>query len=1014
MGIVVNTNATAMFSNMYLGRANSGVRDAMQKLASGSRINSAKDDAAGLGISNQLTALTRGLGVAIRNGNDALSISQVAEGAMVEQTQMLLRMRDLALQAANGSNGAEQRLALDAEMAQLQTEISRIADTTTFGTEKLLNGFFETKAFQVGPNAWEHLYVDIENTSSSAMGFEYSQSEQDELKVIGSGVINSTNGIKDVRTLEVKVDENLYKIDLEYSMTAEELENKINSIKGLSDVNVDLLNGTGSSRAIQGSGLEKVDVFKDTGFTIGDFRNSADTAAVTGTATFQDNSTMTLHYNVFNSETQKMDKFSFVADISGVNSDNKTELADRLADAINLKNVNSPTFEGAKNDRALRGLHAARAGDALVVGFKASEKYNLSPELAGIEMDAKVTGTLGEGISIKFYNDEQQYGVGVNGRKEFLELKGTTTTTEATVKTEIFASQSMAVQTALEADENVLRGAREYSLVTAEGNTDAYNNVYTTIGAAFNPDAEIEYDTAAEFSYRIQSKINNAGVAKAITGGANPTEVMQYQVRVLDADGHEIISKVVGDSYTNIAAATTAASDTTIEGSHLQSYFTDQFAKIKESSADMQYYLTGEGSSLKVYTANGVSKDVKIEVALNQVGTAASKQDSVILTFDNGISIESETDDGTNPATSWTFNNSAQETTVLRTKSSGEAQNSGSNIAAFDVAVTRATGTANEDREMALSFNIKDQDGNIHSFGEDFIQAAAGGANSAAGATIAENNMKTEIKTALENFNSGTRSRNTAKTLNELGITASYDNDVLKFEYLQESSTSDIRADVMGFVLENTGQPTAGGGNVLMATDDSVVFTGHDGSRAKSLIGTYDSGSSISFSQMNLLDKSNTTPAAALEREAEFILDFSNFKADTGIRNVSFSVDEDVNGMRRDIELSDELFFVSVADVNIRTFEASQQAVVAIDQAMAQIASSRAELGAIQNRAMHTGNNNQNIQVQVSEANSRILDLDFAEASTNLAKVQVLQQTSAAMLTQANQITQLAMQLVQG
>ena len=251
MGIVVNTNSTAMFSNMYLGRANDGVKESMQKLSSGFRINSAKDDAAGLGISNQLTALTRGLGVAIRNGNDALSISQVAEGAMVEQTQMLLRMRDLALQAANGSNGPEQRLALDQEMQQLQQEITRIADTTTFGTEKLLNGFFEEKAFQVGPNAWEHLYVDIKNTSSSGMGFKYFTTDQDEITVIGSDRTSEINGVDNIRTLEVQVDDDLFKIDLEYSMTAEELENKINSIKGLSDIKVDLLNGTGTDRAMR-------------------------------------------------------------------------------------------------------------------------------------------------------------------------------------------------------------------------------------------------------------------------------------------------------------------------------------------------------------------------------------------------------------------------------------------------------------------------------------------------------------------------------------------------------------------------------------------------------------------------------------------------------------------------------------------------------------------------------------------------------------------------------------------
>lgn len=151
--LVVNTNSTAMYANMHLGRANKHVMQSMQKLASGLRINSAKDDAAGLNIATQLNALERGLSVSIRNGQDALSITQVAEGAMQEQTQMLLRMRDLALQAANGSNGEVQRLTLDREMQQIQQELTRIADTTTFGSQKILNGSFQEKPFQISTQA---------------------------------------------------------------------------------------------------------------------------------------------------------------------------------------------------------------------------------------------------------------------------------------------------------------------------------------------------------------------------------------------------------------------------------------------------------------------------------------------------------------------------------------------------------------------------------------------------------------------------------------------------------------------------------------------------------------------------------------------------------------------------------------------------------------------------------------------------------------------------------------------
>ena len=118
----------------------------MERLSSGLRINSAKDDAAGLQISNRLTSQTNGLDVAMRNANDGISIAQTAEGAMQESTNIMQRMRDLSLQSANGSNSDEDRGAIQKEMDQLTTELNRISETTTFGGQKLLDGYLRHSA----------------------------------------------------------------------------------------------------------------------------------------------------------------------------------------------------------------------------------------------------------------------------------------------------------------------------------------------------------------------------------------------------------------------------------------------------------------------------------------------------------------------------------------------------------------------------------------------------------------------------------------------------------------------------------------------------------------------------------------------------------------------------------------------------------------------------------------------------------------------------------------------------
>ncbi|WP_394210731.1 flagellin [Enterovibrio calviensis] len=164
MAITVNTNVPAMTAQRYLNNSTDSLNASMERLSSGFRINSAKDDAAGLQISNRLISQSRGLDVAVRNANDGISMSQTAEGAMEETTNILQRMRDLSLQSANGANGTEERKAIQEEVVALQDEINRIAETTSFGGAKLLNGTFGTKAFQVGADAGEAVMMEFKNT----------------------------------------------------------------------------------------------------------------------------------------------------------------------------------------------------------------------------------------------------------------------------------------------------------------------------------------------------------------------------------------------------------------------------------------------------------------------------------------------------------------------------------------------------------------------------------------------------------------------------------------------------------------------------------------------------------------------------------------------------------------------------------------------------------------------------------------------------------------------------------
>ncbi|PTP40890.1 flagellin [Vibrio splendidus] len=176
MAITVNTNISALVAQRNLSNANNMLNQSLERLASGSRINSAKDDAAGLQISNRLEAQMSGIDVAVRNANDGISIMQTAEGAMNETTNIMQRMRDLSLQASNGSNSQSERTAIQEEVTALNDELNRIAETTSFGGKKLLNGSFGSSSFQIGGSSGEAVQIGLKNMRTDDInmgGFSY-------------------------------------------------------------------------------------------------------------------------------------------------------------------------------------------------------------------------------------------------------------------------------------------------------------------------------------------------------------------------------------------------------------------------------------------------------------------------------------------------------------------------------------------------------------------------------------------------------------------------------------------------------------------------------------------------------------------------------------------------------------------------------------------------------------------------------------------------------------------------
>ena len=161
MPVVINTNVLSLNAQRNLSRSDSSLATALQRLSSGLRINSAKDDAAGLAIASRFTTQIRGLNQAVRNANDGISLAQTAESALEELTNNLQRIRELSVQSANATNSASDRSALDQEVQQRLAEINRIASQTSFNGQKVLDGSFGSAQFQVGANVGETIAVNL-------------------------------------------------------------------------------------------------------------------------------------------------------------------------------------------------------------------------------------------------------------------------------------------------------------------------------------------------------------------------------------------------------------------------------------------------------------------------------------------------------------------------------------------------------------------------------------------------------------------------------------------------------------------------------------------------------------------------------------------------------------------------------------------------------------------------------------------------------------------------------------
>ena len=244
MAMVVNTNVLSLNAQRQLNKSQAAQQTAMERLSSGLRINSAKDDAAGLAISTGMESQTRGLNQAVRNANDGISMAQTAEGSMDEMTNILQRMRELSVQAANDTNSASNRASIQKEVDQLYSELDRISSVTSFNGVKLLDGSNKSTTLQIGANSGETLSFSIQAVTTKDLNLN---------AVSGLGELNGgrVNTATAIAANQVSI--NGVALGTTAATTATGMKDLINAKTGLTGVTADAYNVVKSTGGISGA-----------------------------------------------------------------------------------------------------------------------------------------------------------------------------------------------------------------------------------------------------------------------------------------------------------------------------------------------------------------------------------------------------------------------------------------------------------------------------------------------------------------------------------------------------------------------------------------------------------------------------------------------------------------------------------------------------------------------------------------------------------------------------------------
>jgi flagellin len=379
MSLTINTNVASLNSQRQLMNSGNALDKATERLSSGQRINSAKDDAAGLAISNRMTSQIRGLDQAIRNANDGVSLIQTAEGALQEATNILQRMRELSIQSANGIYSDADRATLNAEAQQLKAELNRIAETTTFNGKALLDGTLGVAKLQVGNQANQTIDVKVGSFNTRSLGGSAGD-------IVGSA---TANGLADLQALAATdADDTLYVNDVALTDLSGADIDSLN--KALASINADLdgkgaaasalvattAEGTGDGALVAGTDFLEI--------TVVDGDNQTQVYEITGTSSLEE-------------LVQKINDTTAIT--ASINEDGKLVLSGEnitsiaVADGNGTEALDAAGFDGTETDGNFRLVFTDTSGTGAGVKIEGGDDAAASAAMLGVLDDLGIDAT---------------------------------------------------------------------------------------------------------------------------------------------------------------------------------------------------------------------------------------------------------------------------------------------------------------------------------------------------------------------------------------------------------------------------------------------------------------------------------------------------------------------------------------------------------------------------------------------------------------------------------------------